>query len=312
MYALAVGILRARDSGRTQVLPARCLIGRSRACDLVLAERDISAEHAALAWSSDRWELQDLGSRNGTFIDGTRLPAGTRASVASGAELRFGRLAPGFVLVDTAAPQLMALRLDDSRVRIGEGGYLVLPDMDDPQCCILLAPDGTWLVEQRGASSPLADRAVLALADGQPWRVHLPAACPSTWNHDDAELVVANLRLRFAVSRDEEHVELRAIAGERELDLQARAHHYLLLVLARRRVADERAGLPDAAQGWIHHDELLAMLRIDDGHLNLSIHRARSQLGRLSVADAAALVERRQSTRELRLGVRHIEIVPLF
>lgn len=51
------------------------------------------------------------------------------------------------------------------------------------------------------------------------------------------------------VSRDEEHIEAVAFAGVRCLDLQARAHNYLLLVLARQRLADREAGLPEAEQG---------------------------------------------------------------
>ena len=45
-------------------------------------------------------------------------------------------------------------------------------------------------------------------------------------------------------------------------------------------------------QGWVRQDELARMLRMDDNHLNISIHRARTQLGQ--VGDVAQVGQRRQ------------------
>ena len=53
------------------------------------------------------------------------------------------------------------------------------------------------------------------------------------------------------------------------------------------------------------------MLNMDDNHLNISIYRARAQLAKLGVVDAAALIERRTGTRQLRLGVDRIDVVTL-
>lgn len=62
-------------------------------------------------------------------------------------------------------------------------------------------------------------------------------------------------------------------------------------------------------RGWIRQDDLLRMLRIDENHLNITVHRARSQLAKAGVADAAALIERRPQVRQLRIGVRDLELV---
>ncbi len=99
-----------------------------------------------------------------------------------------------------------------------------------------------------------------------------------------------------------------AWAGERRIDLQVRAHHYLLLTLARRRLADRQAGAAAADEGWLRQDDLRAMLRLGEDHLSISIHRARTQLGKAGVADAAAVVERRPGTRLLRIGVAALEV----
>lgn len=45
-------------------------IGRSRACDVVLAEESISREHATIAPQGDgRYEIADAGSSHGTFVE---------------------------------------------------------------------------------------------------------------------------------------------------------------------------------------------------------------------------------------------------
>jgi hypothetical protein len=50
------------------------LIGRGQDSDLVLLEADVSREHARLQHGSQGWTLVDLGTTNGTFVNGRRLP----------------------------------------------------------------------------------------------------------------------------------------------------------------------------------------------------------------------------------------------
>ncbi|MGI6200128.1 MAG: FtsW/RodA/SpoVE family cell cycle protein [Christensenellales bacterium] len=49
------------------------LLGRDEDCDVVLAGRGVSAEHARLWRKGGRWRVEDLDSRNGTFVDGVRI-----------------------------------------------------------------------------------------------------------------------------------------------------------------------------------------------------------------------------------------------
>ncbi|PCC75024.1 FHA domain-containing protein [Nannocystis exedens] len=303
-----MGVLRGPE-GDVE-LPERCLIGRSRGCDLVLAARDVSGEHAVLQWSATHWELRDLGSRNGSYVGEVRLTPGGRATLAAGATLQFGHESGTWQLIDAGAPRALAVALVDGTRRAAEGGYLALPHESEPRAAIYQTGDGRWWLEQDGATREVEDRTVID-ADGL-WRVCLPARAAGP-REDGASLrTVAQLRLRFAVSDDEEEVELVACSGERRLDLQARAPHYpLLLLLARRRVADVAAGVPAGEQGWLRQGELLAMLGMKEDRLGVLIHGARAQLARAGVADAAALIERRPGTRLLRLGVAAIEVVPL-
>lgn len=295
-----------RSEGREFVLPDRCLIGRSRGCDLVLGGRDISGEHAALHWTGTHWELRDLGSRNGTRVGETPLTAGARVQLQRDFELRFGRESPPWVVVDAGAPQPMAVSLATGACQVAEGGYLALPTAEAPTLAVYQEASGRWVAERDGVTSEPEDRALVEA--GGMWRLHLPSAYRGTWEDGAAPVLVSQLRLCFAVSRDEETVAVVAWAGERRMDLQARAHHYPLLLLARRRLADQANGVAEADQGFIRQDELLALLKIGEDHLSISIHRARAQLGKAGVADAAALILRRPGTRLLRIGVAALEI----
>ena len=73
-------------------LNARHLVGRAAACDLRLDDdMSVSGEHAVLNWTGTLWTVQDLGSRNGTFLNGERLPLSTAYPVRVGDMLMFGR-----------------------------------------------------------------------------------------------------------------------------------------------------------------------------------------------------------------------------
>lgn len=52
---------------------APIVIGRSPASTLVLEDEYASSRHARLQPSSEGWWIEDLGSRNGTYVDDERL-----------------------------------------------------------------------------------------------------------------------------------------------------------------------------------------------------------------------------------------------
>jgi pSer/pThr/pTyr-binding forkhead associated (FHA) protein len=49
------------------------VIGRSTHCGVSLADRFLSRQHARLFREGDDWLIEDLGSRNGTFVNGRRI-----------------------------------------------------------------------------------------------------------------------------------------------------------------------------------------------------------------------------------------------
>jgi len=51
------------------------VIGRGKDSDVVLLEADVSRQHARLQRGAQGWTVVDLGTTNGTFVNGKRLPA---------------------------------------------------------------------------------------------------------------------------------------------------------------------------------------------------------------------------------------------
>jgi hypothetical protein len=52
---------------------ARVTIGRAKDCECVLTDPTVSRHHAELSRDGERWLLRDLGSRNGTRVNGMRV-----------------------------------------------------------------------------------------------------------------------------------------------------------------------------------------------------------------------------------------------
>ncbi len=65
------------------------VIGRGRSADLVIAEPTISRSHAAVGYDGEGFFVQDLGSTNGTRVNGKREP---QMRLSSGDELQLGKL----------------------------------------------------------------------------------------------------------------------------------------------------------------------------------------------------------------------------
>jgi hypothetical protein len=292
--------LRALGTDISWMLTREELVGRSSSCDWQLAQEDISAQHAALRWTGKAWELQDLGSRNGTFVRGQRLSPGLRVVLTPGVRIRFGTRGPEWVLVDAAPPCTLAIRLRD-RTRVAEqAGTLALPSETDPRLVLFCEPDGTWLCEENESTRVVADEETL-LVDEDPWRLRM--ATPLAATYQTRSSVVDDLHLHFRVSADEEHIEVSAEVGGQQTLVPPRVHHYLLLVLARCRLSEMHSH-PDATatHGWIHQEQLSKMLRKSALHINVEIYRARQQFAELGFAGAAKLIERRRDTGEIRLG----------
>jgi len=300
-----MGLLRKDQTEQT--LPGRCVLGRSANATIRLDDPRVSGEHARLSWTGRHWEIRDLGSRNGTWVDGKRLEPGQQAKLYEGIKLGFADPGCSWVLIDASGPSACARNLVDGSLHSSADGLLALPPGDEPVLVVYEDVDGRWIGEHDGDPGAVEDGRVVVV-DGVSWRLHLPTQDDLTIDVMDSALRLDQVTLSFAVSSDEEDVHMAVVHPRGREVLKPRVHHYMLLVLARQRVEDADNGVERGEQGWIYGDDLSRMLRLEDVRLNVQIFRARKELAELGVQGAAGLIERRKGSKKLRIGVSELSV----
>lgn len=144
------------------------LIGRDDGCDVVIAERQVSRQHAAIAREEENYVLRDLNSKNGTFVNGRELDGAY--ALQDGDEIQIAYCCKlTFVGADATAPVLLdeeeqGLRLDVESKRV----WVVGKELDPPLS--------------------LAQYRLLALLYREPGRVYSrDQVVEAVWPEDDRE-----------------------------------------------------------------------------------------------------------------------------
>jgi|1185.fasta_scaffold1604760_1 pSer/pThr/pTyr-binding forkhead associated (FHA) protein len=81
---------------------SKILIGRKDDCDVVLREHTVSRHHALIRRDGEHWILEDLGSKNGTGVNG--VPLDGPVPLREGDFVTFGHL--GLRFSATSQPAL--------------------------------------------------------------------------------------------------------------------------------------------------------------------------------------------------------------
>jgi pSer/pThr/pTyr-binding forkhead associated (FHA) protein len=111
--AFALRFISGKYQGGEFPLPAQgeIVIGRSSELDMVLVEDMVSRRHSKITVTGDQIFIQDLGSTNGTFVNGEKVK---RAKLNEGDRILIGTSIIKLVATDTAGD------LDDARARMDE------------------------------------------------------------------------------------------------------------------------------------------------------------------------------------------------
>jgi len=291
-----MGWLAEIRSGRRHPLNTETVVGRGPSTDIRLDESFVSSLHAAVTWAAGGWGVKDLGSHNGTAVNGTAVPSGMRRRVEEGDEISFGMSSATWTLVDGAPPQPWAVRESDGEVESGRDGILVLPRADDPKASIVAGPVDTWRFEAADEVDDIADRQALQV-DGQTWIVRLPAILGSTRSLHGArlQLRLSDAELIIAVDTDGRGGTVFVQAELGSFSFPLGNTMVLLTQLVHARVE---------GAGWVDRETLLETLSMTSNRLNVSVFRLRRQFAEAGFVDAAQVVERGQ--RRLRLGTRRV------
>lgn len=301
-----MGILTKAATSIRTALAAHCLVGRSSACTLRLDEPMASAEHARLAWADGAWSVRDLGSRNGTWVDGLRLDPGATQRLRAGAALAFGNVGAIWILEDASPPVAMARRLATDQMIAAADGMLVLPSAEAPMVCVI-EREGAWVAEVDGQARRADDGEVIQAA-GEAFMLHLPVAAMSTIDAGERRAGLSDAAVQIRVSRDEERVEVTVSWPGGASVVPPRAHHYTLLTLVRARLREDAALREEARRGWVAVEELCRALAMDEARLNVEVYRIRQDFSALGLLGAAGVIERRRGSRQLRFAVPRVSV----
>jgi pSer/pThr/pTyr-binding forkhead associated (FHA) protein len=202
---------RAAQAERTvDVDPTRgtLTLGREVGVDIPLPFRTISARHAELALVGDGWTLSDLGSANGTFLDGKRLRPGDVRPVPVGGSFHLADIEVVFEGPPTAevpvvpeSTATLARRLVNDffgSVRPAEVARLLVEEGPDAgQELVLLQAERVYRVGRSSACD-------LVLTDDDASREH--ASFQRSWNGVE----VMDLSSKNGVELEGERIEQRA------------------------------------------------------------------------------------------------------
>jgi FHA domain len=289
-------------SNRRIPLGARCLVGRGPLVHVRLQESTVSAEHASVYFDDGVWKVRDLGSRNGTYLNGQRLDVRSARALSLDDELAFGGPRQEAWRLDSQLPPGPAARSANGAVTTGAGGVLWLFRNAEPEACVRFQA-GVWTLEGATGSRTVVDGDTLTLAGATyvlelpPWQASGLPAAESTLEAGAA----SDARLCFVTSRDQEHISLDVVLAGRRIPLGARAHNAALLCLARRRLVERKSGISESECGWLYADELRDALQLDRVALNLQLWRATQALKKFGLS-AEKLIERRLDAQQLRIG----------
>lgn len=110
----ALEIVQGPQAGARVLLePGRTVVGRHPSCGVMLDAVSVSRQHAAIEIVGDEAWIEDLGSRNGTAVDGRKISA--RQPLLDGQHLRIGDQRLRFST--TAAPTMEHL--------LGSGSFVI-------------------------------------------------------------------------------------------------------------------------------------------------------------------------------------------
>jgi len=298
-----MAILLNKKTNKPVFLRSHHVLGRHPgSANTLLTNPEASRIHASILWNGSFWTIKDSSS-NGTFINDKVIMTGVKVTLKSGDKICFGAInATCWVLTNDNAPKSMLMPIKSDSQPIELEGIMVLPDENNPEMTLYQEARGKWLCENSSGITLLEAGSKVSTEKNSWYFINAETI-------DETIKVESNLNkttkpsiVNFTVSRDEEHVSLRIVFEDKSIDLGERTHHYLVLLLARKRIADQKSGIEESEQGWIDKDRLSQQLGLDENHINIQIYRLRKQLMQInpSAVQLLQIIERRRG--EIRFG----------
>lgn len=286
--------------------PAPMRVGREPGNDLVINEDSVSRFHAVLWAEGDDVSVHDLGSINGTHVNGQRITAPQRVRI--GDRVRFGDRFEVLIEAGRATRRTLryAIGVEGTRASfpvVADRFYIGADDdadllLPDAEGLVLLLDDGElWLAQgdeerklEPGERFAAGGQTLFVIAD--------PTAASVTMQPSDRALCALTLELHDSGDMD-------ATLAERETGRKLALGHgirsTLFFVLGGTLLADREAARE--SPGWC--DDALVKRALwgkkgDDNKFNVLLHRLRADLRKAQLDPW--VIERRDRRIRARLG----------
>ncbi|MBC7327876.1 FHA domain-containing protein [bacterium] len=165
-------------------------IGRESADILLFFDKSVSRKHAIITFEEDRWFIQDLGSTNGTFLNGVRLPPGQKTPIYDGDEIAFADSSFRFVCPSCKREEVKAkafILMEGKEIPISKEEFLIgrregdlivpNPYVSGKHCKIYICEEGMFIEDlnstngtflngeqiESGKRVPLVDGAIIEI-----------------------------------------------------------------------------------------------------------------------------------------------------
>jgi hypothetical protein len=285
-----MGTVRILATGELRHLDCATHIGRAEHSKLRSDNAATSRDHARISWFHGEWHLRDLGSVQGTFLDGERVAERTEHQLRPGQVVRIaGEDLVKIVSVEEPRPYARNIDTGEERGEADDGGIalpdgaLLARDLDSPSGWVLLRDD---------TSTPWTG------ADPE-WELQLPRLSEPTMEPGRS---LANVHITFIVPKNlSRPMGLALRFGEEVVQLRPCQPFFPLYLLARART--ER---PD---GFIERSVLQHQSGLSLKHLDAYLGRARERIVE-ALPDARAILELQRGWRRLRVRPDQLTFVP--
>ncbi|MHC5020685.1 MAG: ATP-binding protein [Planctomycetota bacterium] len=179
-------------------LQGRAVLGRSRDADVLIVDPAVSREHSIISQDGQRFYIEDLGSANGTLVNGERI---TREALTEGDVIQIGDTAIVFTFEDLAVDAEREVTVD------GE-----LPPMTDDirgaRDLLVHLPGTRDMAENFGEwAGELLETSCLNEEEQHYFRMALHEALGNAWRHGNAKDAAKQVHVRLL--RDENRVVCR-------------------------------------------------------------------------------------------------------
>ncbi|MCK4897201.1 MAG: FHA domain-containing protein, partial [Anaerolineales bacterium] len=133
--------------GQRWLISNRIIIGRDPSCNIIISDRQVSRQHVRISPTASGILLEDLGSKNGTHLNGVSLQKSTILQDADNIQIAFTQQFT-YLISDATMPldeeetdyqpiKVHLLRLEKRSRRVWIGNHEVLPPLSVSQFKLL-------------------------------------------------------------------------------------------------------------------------------------------------------------------------------